>query len=122
MGSMHGPWVYNFWQDADHVRGIWRRARRDSYRDPSPEWETILDVDKLAQVDSENWVFQGDIPSSDMGDIRRAMIATSRGGSDATVWREYDTISQSFVEGGFVIPQAKTRLAWNGDDETPRRH
>ncbi len=31
-----GPWIYNFWQDEEHVRGIWRRTTRDSvhYRLP----------------------------------------------------------------------------------------
>ena len=31
----------NFWQDAQHVRGVWRQTTVDSYRTPSPEWETI---------------------------------------------------------------------------------
>jgi len=30
-GSLIGGKVYNFWQDADHVRGIWRRASLESY-------------------------------------------------------------------------------------------
>jgi prolyl oligopeptidase len=117
MGSLHGPWVYNFWQDADHVRGLWRRVRREGYRAAAPEWETVLDVDQLAQEEKENWVFQGDIPVTDVGDFPRAMIATSRGGSDATVWREYDLTTKTFVPDGFSLPQAKTRLAWNGPDE-----
>ena len=29
--DVRGPWVYNFWQDKDHVRGIWRRASRAEY-------------------------------------------------------------------------------------------
>ncbi|MBY0586603.1 prolyl oligopeptidase family serine peptidase [bacterium] len=117
MGELHGPWVYNFWQDADHVRGIWRRTTRESYREKAPTWEIVLDVDQLAKSEGENWVFQGDIPSSDFGDFSRAMIATSRGGSDATVWREFDLKTQSFPKDGFVVPQAKTRLAWADDDE-----
>src|SRR5262245_54694748 len=24
--QVEGAWVYNFWQDKEHVRGIWRRA------------------------------------------------------------------------------------------------
>jgi prolyl oligopeptidase len=117
MGELHGPWVYNFWQDAEHVRGIWRRTSRESYREKEPAWEVILDVDQLAQTENENWVFQGDIPSTDFGDFPRAMIATSRGGSDATVWREYDLKTRTFPKDGFVVPQAKTRLAWASDDE-----
>jgi len=28
--SVRGEWIYNFWQDKDHVRGIWRRPDRNS--------------------------------------------------------------------------------------------
>ena len=38
----------NFWQDADHVRGLWRRTTLDSYRTAEPTWETILDIDALS--------------------------------------------------------------------------
>ena len=24
--AVRGDWVYNFWQDDEHVRGIWRRT------------------------------------------------------------------------------------------------
>src|SRR5690349_18114067 len=44
-GSFRGNDVYNFWQDADHVRGILRRATRASYESGKPEWITVLDVD-----------------------------------------------------------------------------
>ena len=36
--------LYNFWQDAEHVRGIVRRTTLASYRTDSPEWETVLSV------------------------------------------------------------------------------
>ncbi len=44
-----GSWYYNFWQDADHVRGIWRRTSLDEYRKPRPQWETVLDLDLLGR-------------------------------------------------------------------------
>ena len=31
---------YNFWQDAEHRRGVWRRTSLASYKTASPEWET----------------------------------------------------------------------------------
>ncbi|MFN2474460.1 MAG: S9 family peptidase, partial [Sphingomicrobium sp.] len=40
-GFINGQ-VYNFWQDADHVRGIWRRTSVASYATPTPQWETVL--------------------------------------------------------------------------------
>src|SRR4051812_13620082 len=40
--------IFNFWQDADHVRGIWRRATLASFRTETPAWKTVLDLDALA--------------------------------------------------------------------------
>src|SRR5688572_18736650 len=41
--------LYNFWQDAEHVRGIVRRTTLASYRTADPQWETVLDIDALAR-------------------------------------------------------------------------
>ncbi|WP_409526769.1 hypothetical protein [Pseudomonas paracarnis] len=30
-----GPYYYNFWTDASHPRGLWRRATLNEYRNPS---------------------------------------------------------------------------------------
>jgi prolyl oligopeptidase len=49
----------NFWQDKDHVRGIWRKTTLDSYRGAEPAWETILDIDALSKAENANWVFKG---------------------------------------------------------------
>src|SRR5436305_11134110 len=46
-GEFVGGQVYNFWQDANHVRGILRRATRASYESGHPKWTTVLDVDAL---------------------------------------------------------------------------
>jgi len=51
--------VHNFWQDADHVRGIWRRAGLESYLTDTPEWETVLDIDALSKREDKNWVYKG---------------------------------------------------------------
>src|SRR5947209_8231076 len=39
--------VYNFWQDADHVRGFWRRTGAADYARREPHWDMLLDVDAL---------------------------------------------------------------------------
>jgi len=54
----HGS-VYNFWQDAAHVRGLWRRAGVTEYRNANPNWEILLDVDKYDAEQHKNWVFHG---------------------------------------------------------------
>ncbi|NET38263.1 MAG: DnaJ domain-containing protein [Cyanothece sp. SIO1E1] len=57
--SFHGDYLYNFWQDPNHVRGIWRRTSVESYLTEAPEWETVLDIDALAEAEDENWVWKG---------------------------------------------------------------
>src|SRR5581483_11637937 len=46
-GELDHGWVLNFWQSADHVRGIWRRTSIAEYARKAPHWQTLLDVDEL---------------------------------------------------------------------------
>src|SRR6478736_2126923 len=34
--------LQDYWQDAEHVRGVWRAASVDSYRSGNPTWRTVL--------------------------------------------------------------------------------
>src|SRR3954471_23128910 len=52
-------WVFNFWQDADHVRGLWRRTTVADYANPNPNWQVLFDVDKYDHDTGKNWVWQG---------------------------------------------------------------
>ena len=56
-----GNYLYNFWQDAENPRGIWRRTSWEEYVKPSPEWELLLDVDKLGAEEGQSWVWQASI-------------------------------------------------------------
>jgi prolyl oligopeptidase len=106
--------IFNFWQDADHVRGIWRRTTLESYRTPSPHWTTVLDLDQLATTEHANWFLEGVAcvePSE-----QRCMISLSDGGEDAVTVREFDIPSARFRPGGFVMPHGKQRVAWENDD------
>ncbi len=112
--SRRGEWFYNLWQDADHKRGLWRRTSLAEYRKASPAWETVLDLDALAAAEKENWVWAG---AECLGpDYRRCLISLSRGGADAKVIREFDTVAKRFVAGGFVLPEAKSDVAWADAD------
>ena len=93
--------VYNFWQDDEHVRGILRRTSLDSYASEDTQWETVLDVDSLANIENANWVYKGRVclPS----DPSRCLLQLSDGGKDAVVVREYDLANKNFVDGGFVL-------------------
>ena len=112
--ALRGGFAYNFWQDADHVRGIWRRMPQADYVAGKTDWELILDVDALAEAEDENWVYEG--VECLAPDYARCLITLSRGGSDAAVVREYDVPSRSFVEGGFELPEAKSSVAWLDQD------
>ena len=105
-----GPWLYNLWQDAANPRGLWRRTTLDEFRKPQPAWETVLDLDALGRAEGENWVWGG---AQVLGPAyRHALVMLSRGGADAKVVREFDLVDKRFVEGGFVVPEAKTEVDW----------
>ncbi len=108
--EMRGGYVYNFWVDAKHQRGIWRRATMTQYRSPQPAWETVIDLDQLSDQENEKWVWR-DVQCL-YPKAERCLILLSRGGGDATVVREFDTVTRSFVTDGFNLPEAKTGLAW----------
>ena len=54
-----GDRYYNFWRDAAHPKGVWRRTTLADYRLAEPAWETVLDLDALAAAEKENWVWHG---------------------------------------------------------------
>ena len=99
--SIRKDGLYNFWQDKQNPKGVLRRTTLESYRTDAIEWETVLDVDALAKAEGKEWVYKGStcLPP----DQRLCMIALSDGGEDATVLREFDMQTKSFVENGFVI-------------------
>ena len=97
-GSIHNGAVYNFWQDDRHVRGVWRRASVASYRTGKPAWETLIDFDQLAKDEGENWI-KGQVVCLSP-EYRRCMVEMSRGGSDSSTWREFDTTARAFVKNG----------------------
>jgi prolyl oligopeptidase len=108
--TRRGNWFYNLWQDEQHKRGLWRRTTLDEYRRTEPAWETMLDLDELAEAEGENWVWgsaAGLAPSHD-----RCLVSLSRGGADAKVVREFDMVAKRFVEDGFALPEAKSSVAW----------
>ncbi|MGP8235866.1 MAG: S9 family peptidase, partial [Limisphaerales bacterium] len=108
--TKHGPFYYNFWRDDKNTRGLWRRTTLEQYRNANPDWETVLDLDKLAETEKENWVWHGYTvlePSYD-----RCLIELSRGGADAVVVREFDLNEKKFIPDGFSLPEAKTDVAW----------
>lgn len=113
-GAFIGGKIYNFWQDSDHVRGIWRRTSLESYATGKPDWETVLDLDALAAAEKANWVWKGANCARPLE--RRCLINLSDGGEDAVTIREFDLKTRSFVKGGFVLPKGKQDVSWENEN------
>lgn len=109
-----GDYLYNFWRDAHHPRGVWRRTTLEEYRKDSPAWDVVLDVDALAAAEDENWVWGG--AGINAPGYARALIFLSRGGGDAMVVREFDMKTREFVPDGFTLPEGKHDIDFEDDD------
>ena len=113
--SIRGDHLYNFWSDDSHPRGVYRRTSWDSYLSGEPSWETVLDIDVLAEEEDVPWAYRG--MSCLAPEHRRCLVALSRGGADAVETREFDLQALAFMEDGFFLPEAKGGASLV-DDET----
>jgi prolyl oligopeptidase len=73
----------------------------------------LLDLDQLAADEHENWVWKGAECSAS---LKRCLLQLSRGGGDAVVVREFDPAAKSFVKDGFQLTEAKSEIAYLGED------
>ena len=112
-GTIRNGQVYNFWQDKDNVRGLWRRTSLVSYGTDAPDWETVIDFDALSASEDANWVFKGSNCYTPEGSSEtRCLISLSDGGKDAVIQREFDLTTKTWVEDGFITPEAKQNASW----------
>ncbi|WP_341395428.1 prolyl oligopeptidase family serine peptidase [Arthrobacter sp. G119Y2] len=118
MVAKRGEYYYNFWRDAEHPKGLWRRTIWESYCSEDPQWEILLDVDELSRTEGTEWVWGGSafLRPSDGSTYRRALVVLSPDGGDAARYREFDVVDRGFVPDGFDIPAAKNRISWAGPD------
>jgi len=105
-----GSQIWNFWQDAQHPRGIWRSTSEASFISKLPGWTTRLDIDALAAREHANWVFKG--AECLRPQQRFCMVSLSDAGEDATTEREFDAQAGQFVTHGFSLGRSKQTLAW----------
>ncbi len=112
--SQRGKWLYNFWKDEAHPRGLYRRTTLDELRKADPVWQTVLDVDALAAREGKPWVFHGMscLPPA----YRQCLVSLSPGGGDANEVRELDSETLAFVPNGFFLPTAKNNVSWRDAD------
>jgi prolyl oligopeptidase len=103
--TIQGNYVYNFWKDKDHERGLWRRSSLSSYKSGKPTWETLLDIDDMSTKDSIKWVYKG--ASGLYPSYNRFLVQLSKGGGDAVVIKEFDVNTKKFIQNGFFIAESK---------------
>ncbi|GAA5226104.1 prolyl oligopeptidase family serine peptidase [Paeniglutamicibacter antarcticus] len=118
MVTKHGAHYYNFWRDSLHPKGLWRRTSWESYQQPDPVWEVLLDVDALAKSEGIDWVFSGTqlLRPEPGNEYSRALVKLSPDGGDQVRVREFDMPNLAFVQGGFDLPVAKTNVSWADPD------
>ena len=106
----HGRYVYNLWRGESNPRGLYRRTTLDALRSPSPRWTTVIDIDELSRREGKPWVLKSMdcLPPEE----RHCLVSLSPGGGDAVEVREFDAETLRFVEGGFFLPEAKSRVEW----------
>ncbi len=105
-----GEYLYDFWRDGEHPRGLWRRTTLEEYRKPNPAWDVLLDVDALGKAEGKQWVYKG--AQCLEPKYERCLISLSPDGGDAVAIREFDIPSRSFVNGGFRLDVAKSNVSW----------
>jgi prolyl oligopeptidase len=108
--SQQGDWLYNFWRDDKHPRGVYRRTTLASFATDKPDWDTVIDIDALSAEERQQWVFKG------MECLRKqpehCLVSLSPGGGDAVVTREFNSVDKTFVKDGFFLPLAKGGANW----------
>lgn len=113
--SRQGDWLYNYWKDGDHPRGIYRRAKVDNFiNHQQADWETVIDMDAYNKDNEGSWVFKG--LNCLKPDYQRCLMFISPGGGDAVIMKEFDVDKKEFIKDGFQLPKAKMRVSWRDQD------
>ena len=113
--TVKGDWVYNLGKSDANPRGVYRRSTITDFVAGKPEWQTVIDIDKLSAEEDTKWVFKGMTCLAPAH--QKCLLSLAPGGSDASVIREFDPDSGAFVKGGFEIPLAKSRISWLSEDQ-----
>jgi prolyl oligopeptidase len=119
-GSFHAGHFYNFWRDAIHERGLWRRCTYEEYRKTNPAWEILLDVDQVSREEDQKWVHKGHrcLGSTSL----RYLVKLSPGGSDACTVREFDVATKAFLSANdpraFHVPHVAKTFVVPLDEDT----
>lgn len=114
-GVIHHFYYYNFWQDENNPKGLWRRIRLSEFA--SGSWENLLDFDQWFKQTGESLTYSRFEAHPDPANDHLVMLSLSVGGKDASVIREFDLIQKTFIDQGFNLPEAKQSFVWKSHDE-----
>ena len=79
-----GDSMHDLWRNEKNVRGLWRKTSVEAYAAGYPIWETVLDLDELAEKEGRNWVYKG---RDCLMSASRCLLRLSDGGTDSVVLR-----------------------------------
>jgi prolyl oligopeptidase len=108
--AFRGGTLDNFWQDANHEKGILRNTTLASYQTADPAWRTLIDFDALSKAEGKSWVYKG--LTCLQPDERLCLVQLSDGGRDSVEVREFDRVDGKFVPGGFKLPEGRNFADW----------
>lgn len=106
-----GDNVFNYYQGADNPLGLWQRTSRSAFFSGSPRWQTLLDLDALAETEGRKWLFAGANCNAE-----RCLVSLSDNGKDAHEIREFDLTTSTFMPNGFFIAEDKSSASWYDND------
>jgi len=101
-------------KDNDHPQGVLRAMSIKESNKKNPAWHDLIDFDDMTRTEGKPRVMGTRECSQTNPDL--CLIGISEKGSDAEEYREFNISEGKFVENGFVIPSARTYMAWLDDD------
>ena len=112
--TQNGKWLYNFWQDEQHPRGIYRKTTLKQFKKANPKWKTVLDMDEYSNQQEKNYDYHGMtcLPPKGID----CLVFLSPSGGDAIEIKEFDLEKHEFIDGGYSLPLAKSRISWIDKD------
>ena len=96
--AKRGKWLYDFWQDAENPRGVWRRTTMEEYRKKDPAWgDGARRRASSPPTKTRSGCSRARTASSPI--TRAASSSLFRGGADAAEIREFDAGEEGVREG-----------------------
>ena len=113
---LRGDFIYEIWQDREHVHGVLRRQSLVGSSIDEAEWDVLLDLDTLCKIEGGSWYIHSFQASRFSPSGNRLLLGLTNGGSDSMEFREFDLIKREFVLDGFNVPARIHRAEWLSED------